>query len=1051
MPAAQAPPLEIRLLGEPEVTVQGRLRALPASKKARALLGYLVTTGRAQRRERLCELLWDGPDDPRAALRWSLAKLRPIVDGAGAARIAADRERVSFERHGAEVDVLAAHALRGAGLAQASTAQLASAAERFRGPFLEGLELSSCPGFNAWCVAEREALRALHVELLTTLIERQRGEPARALAHARALVALDPLAESPRVLVLELLSALGDTRRALDEYDDYAKTLRRELDVKPSLQLERARMALTRAPDASAAHTRAPAAPAAALEVGVGSVRAPAGGLPLEPLPASPPEPGSERGAAPASPFVGRARERARLEHRLETAGDGSAVLLVLGEPGIGKTRLLEELARLTRARGGQALWGRAFEAELVRPYGAFIDALRGAPAQRGSEGLPAPFDAHAADRSRLYAAVLAELTRMARERAPLVVILDDLHWFDEASAGLCHYLARALAGSPVLLAASARAGELADNPAAQRLVRALGRERLASLVELGPLDESELRELVAGTPGGAALERAIADAGGNPLFALEAARADETLAGDPRSLSGLIADRVARLPDADRSLLSWAGALGCSFDVDVLARVSGLGTPDLLASLERLERHAILRSRDTGYDFAHDLLRQAAYRQMSSPRRRLVHAQIARALSTRPDADGALASDIAHHAGLAGDASLAARACITAGHRCLRLFAAREARALAHRGAHLAASLPDAERVTLSVELVAIELLAASQPQRAAQLSALAALAAEARRLGLPSAEARAHFLSSVLHFRADDSQAALTSSLSRIEATRHAGPLELGAELAGAARCCLMLERDTEAAARFLDRARSVLGERSDDIDLVWSEGLLAKFRGDLDAAAARLEHALRVARRERQHWEGCECLLELIWVDLDRGRRAEVLQHAAELASLAERLGESAYAPLAECVRALVGPSVAPLEPGAAASDPACQALAAFEARLPPLRAAGAQRLLAIVLNRAAELALSAGALDPARDYAQQALVAALQVERASECATARVTLAAVALRTGDAALACRHLDELAAAPLGSDLSRRATRALGHLREALASRPSSAARGP
>ena len=120
MPSAQqSQKLEIRLLGEPEVVIDGQARALPASKKTRALLGYLVATARPQRRERLCELLWDGPDDPRAGLRWSLAKLRPLVDVGGVVRVVADRERVSFESHGAEIDLLTVSALGEKGLSTA--------------------------------------------------------------------------------------------------------------------------------------------------------------------------------------------------------------------------------------------------------------------------------------------------------------------------------------------------------------------------------------------------------------------------------------------------------------------------------------------------------------------------------------------------------------------------------------------------------------------------------------------------------------------------------------------------------------------------------------------------------------------------------------------------------------------------------------------------------------------------------------------------------------------------------------------------------------------
>jgi len=121
------------------------------------------------------------------------------------------------------------------------------------------------------------------------------------------------------------------------------------------------------------------------------------------------------------------------------------------------------------------------------------------------------------------------------------------------------------------------------------------------------------------------------------------------------------------------RTALSFGAAIGRSFEVDVLGRVTGLGLAELLGTLELLERHGVLRAAgSSGYDFAHDLVRRAAYRQMSEPRRRLVHAQIARVLAALPDPDGARAGDVAHHAGLGGDQALAAEACLRAAEQCL-------------------------------------------------------------------------------------------------------------------------------------------------------------------------------------------------------------------------------------------------------------------------------------------------------------------------------------------------------------------------------------------
>ncbi|MEO8554602.1 MAG: ATP-binding protein, partial [Kofleriaceae bacterium] len=123
--------VELRVIGELAVVRDGIALALPASKKTRALLGYLAITGRPQRREKLCDLLWDGPDDPRAQLRWSLTKLRPLVE------LTADRERV--ELTGATVDLARLRAQ-----VTATTPALEAAALQLRGDLLEGLDLPDC-------------------------------------------------------------------------------------------------------------------------------------------------------------------------------------------------------------------------------------------------------------------------------------------------------------------------------------------------------------------------------------------------------------------------------------------------------------------------------------------------------------------------------------------------------------------------------------------------------------------------------------------------------------------------------------------------------------------------------------------------------------------------------------------------------------------------------------------------------------------------------------------------------------------------------------------
>jgi DNA-binding SARP family transcriptional activator len=254
--------LEIRLLGEIAVMRDGSPVALPASKKTRALLAYLAASGRPQPRERLCTLLWGGPDDPRAALRWSLTKLRAIVDEPGVMRLRTDRERVELVAAGAAIDVATLRAAvpgGAAGVARASTEALSAVAPLVAGEPFEGLDLVDCYRFDEWLRGERDAIRRLGVAVLATLVERLRAtDPAQALEHARAWLALGPLDEAAHAATIELYAALGRRHDALAHYERCTRLIERELGRKPSRDIERIRIALgtaratTPAPRASA-------------------------------------------------------------------------------------------------------------------------------------------------------------------------------------------------------------------------------------------------------------------------------------------------------------------------------------------------------------------------------------------------------------------------------------------------------------------------------------------------------------------------------------------------------------------------------------------------------------------------------------------------------------------------------------------------------------------------------------------------------------------------------------------------------------------------------
>ncbi|MGE3875853.1 MAG: alpha/beta fold hydrolase [Parvibaculaceae bacterium] len=165
---------------------------MPHSKKTRALLAYLAVVNRRQRRDYLCRMLWNLPDDPRASLRWSLSKLRHLFDKPeGEACLQTDRDTVFLDTSGFEVDALHVSSITSKDLPVLPTAHLEALAARFRGRFLEGLELPRCPVFESWRAFHADALDRTRILILQALVERLRNEPERALPYAHMLHAMD--------------------------------------------------------------------------------------------------------------------------------------------------------------------------------------------------------------------------------------------------------------------------------------------------------------------------------------------------------------------------------------------------------------------------------------------------------------------------------------------------------------------------------------------------------------------------------------------------------------------------------------------------------------------------------------------------------------------------------------------------------------------------------------------------------------------------------------------------------------------------------------------
>ena len=604
-------------------------------------------------------------------------------------------------------------------------------------------------------------------------------------------------------------------------------------------------------------------------------------------------------------------------------------MLIFLGEPGIGKTRLLKMASDNAATIGARVMSARCFEAEVVRPYGVWIDALRAVPPSSVPEGsrqdlavLQPSSDVRAREdgtRIRLFGAIAGLLAHLSRER-PLIITLDDLQWIDEGSASLLHFLVRDVGPSPVLFVGAARKGEVDDNPWAKRLFQSLDRDCRPEKISLAPLSREETASLLGSGATEFDIAAAYRESGGNPLFILELAHAKRRGSdASGQTLEMLIDERVERLDAATREVVVYAAVIGREFRPELLGTALGISEVQLLGRIERLESRGLLRATLQGrFDFTHDLVRNATYRRLSQPRRRMIHGRIAAALSEAAQRDGTLHGDLVHHAGLAEDYMLAARACVAAGDRCLRMFANSEAEEVADRGlVYLQSVEPSPERARLEIALFNVKVQGAfhmfaatkpSKPQTTELLNEIRRAADEAEVMGLAEDAASAHNSIAWLTWRSNESETARAATLDAERASRTADDVTRCQHLANTGRCLLDVEADIERARRFVNEAVSLAAELNLHlVELEWGLGLVARWEGDLDRAYVHTNRAVTLARMRENRWREIECILWLAKIDLERRHYSGVIAHCDAFMRLADRIG-GAPAPIAKALRFL-----------------------------------------------------------------------------------------------------------------------------------------------
>jgi len=842
--------LEISLLGPPRVCRAGRPVSFD-TRKATALLAHLALTDRARSREGLCELLWpdQDPGHARGALRRTLSALRKAV-GEEWIDTAADSVLLR-DGVGLAID---ARRFRALAAPTATPEELAQAVELFRGDLLEGFFLRDSPEFDAWCASEADALRRELGGALDRVVRvlLERGEYGQALPYARRRLAIDPLHEPAHRELIRLYALSGDRAAALAQYRDCVRTLSRELGVSPV--------------DETAALFE---------QVSEGTLAAPM----LQPLAARPPA-GVRAARTPAElPLVGRSAELRAVVEAYGSATPDGHLLVIDGEAGIGKTRLLRELATVVQSQGGTVLAARCHDDEAGLPYGPVVELLAEAlraggdaiadsvsPARLADAslllpelaalrpGLPAsPALTSPAAQARLLEGVCAVLVAASRGTRPGLVFVDDVHSADEATLDMLGYLARRLRDRPLLLAFAWRSEGVPPGHRLRGVAAELSQAGAATLLGLGRLQEREVTLLLRSVQPGALPElerRVYAETEGLPLFVAEylaaIAQGDELAEGSlPLELRDLLETRRSGLGPMAHQLLEAAAVIGRSFDLDGVRAASGRSDEEAVDGLEELVARGLVRELAVpvgGYDFTHDKLRALVYEQIGLARRRLVHRRVAEMLlRTNPGSERAPL--VAQHLRLAGDHAAAAEQHRRAAEHAASVLAHRDA--LEHLDAALA--LGDQDPAGLYESIGDLRTLVGDY---AGALSSYEAAAARQQAGALGRLE---HKLG-VVHQRRGEWDRAQTRFAVALEALADDDP-GLRARILADLSLTLYHAGDPERAIAVARQARVLAESAADGRAQAQAHnllGVLARGAGQLDLARTELERSLALAER-------------------------------------------------------------------------------------------------------------------------------------------------------------------------------------------------------
>jgi DNA-binding SARP family transcriptional activator len=688
----------LNLLGPPSVAFPTAHDSVPQlSGKALALLTYLVLEPGAHTREKLAGLLWGESTDneARASLRQALKHLRchfggdlrcdrSVVELTGNIEcpIRDFRSQVAQEpRLGLELDV---------------------------SRFLSGFSVRHAPQFDEWVTEFRRRLLRQYQEALGRMARDAMGQWhwRDAMDLADRWLSTDPLSDEAIRLAIEARYLSGDRGAALARYQEYRALLLHETGCEPSRTLLN-------------------------LVHRVESDPAPASKRPIT-------DEWYARAPSFQTSLIGREKEWAALEKSWKAVRRGlGRIILIEGEPGVGKSRLADDFLRWVVAQGGSVLRGHGYDVRAGLPYEPVVEILRDALSTPGLGGaapewlteatklLPElrqrfanlPEAAPTTDVSsgwRLFESIAQILLALAAEQ-PIAVSLDDLQWCDDDSCNLIRFLIRRTEQSPILWLGTFTLGEVERDAPAARLCRVLRAKSHATVLALATLGEDELWQMIremghVSTPTGARrfANRLHAVTAGNPFYLVELLKtmfAQGLLAVDPesgewtvsqegmseqgrefplsQSVHDVIAERVERLPGELRDVLITIALSGTGCRAEVLSHVHGISRLHAASVGDTLVDRRLVVEEGGAYRCAHPVIAHVVRDGLTVSRRRELHRTIAMALERTISPKHGIrevAREIAQHADRGGEPVLAYRFALVAGQAAIERYAFAEA-----------------------------------------------------------------------------------------------------------------------------------------------------------------------------------------------------------------------------------------------------------------------------------------------------------------------------------------------------------------------------------